>query len=741
MLKDFKPRLYQETILNSCSMGNTLVVLPTGMGKTSIAFMLAIQRLKNFPKSKILFLAPTKPLVEQHKTTFIKYTTLPEQGMEVFTGTVSPEKRAELWKRSRVIFSTPQGLENDIISDRISLKEVSLLIFDEAHRAVGDYAYNFIAKQYEKKASYPKILGLTASPGSESEKINEVCTNLFIDSVEIRSSQDPDVKPYIQEVKLSWHKVDLPESFKGIQKYLNDCFKSKITEMYKYGFLKKTRFISKTDLLKMQGKLHSEMSKGNKDFQVFKSISLTAEAMKVQHALELLETQGITPLYNYLERLREESLKTTTKAVKNLVADANFKSAFIKTKNMYDVGIEHPKLEALKKIIEKEVREDLKVLIFTQFRDSASSIEKELNEINGINAKIFVGQAKKRGTGLSQKQQKELVEQFSNNEFNVMVATSVAEEGLDIPKVDIVIFYEPIPSAIRHIQRRGRTGRLERGEVIVLMAKGTRDEGYKWSAYHKEKRMHRTLKGMKNNFNGNGLAERNVTKKEDLRGFVDNKPEDNNIKIFVDDREKGNGIVKDLVDQNIKVNMKRLGVGDYILSSRCAVEYKKVPDFVDSIIDGRLLQQAKDLKQNYERPLIIVEGTEDIYSQRKIQPNAIRGMLATIAVSYGIPILQTKTFKESSALIAAIAKREQEENQKDFNLHKDRKPLTSKEQQEYIISSLPGVGPALAKPLLKEFSTVKDIINASEDELKNVDKIGDKKAKEIQEILNKEYKD
>jgi len=195
MLKDFKPRLYQETILATTVNHNTLVVLPTGMGKTAISMMLSVQRFKQYPKSKVLILAPTRPLVEQHIETFRKHIDINKEKTNVFTGFVKPEKRAELWKTSKVIFSTPQGLENDIITNRIDLKDVSLIVFDEAHRAIGDYAYVFIAKQYHKKAKYPRILALTASPGSDLEKIQEVTKNLFIEEVEIRTDQDPDVKP------------------------------------------------------------------------------------------------------------------------------------------------------------------------------------------------------------------------------------------------------------------------------------------------------------------------------------------------------------------------------------------------------------------------------------------------------------------------------------------------------------------------------------------------------------------
>jgi len=185
MIKNFEPRLYQETILATAAKKNTLVVLPTGMGKTNIFLMLAAHRLNLYPDSKILLLGPTRPLIDQYYETFRKNFEIDEKDMAIFTGFVSPEKRKELWKKSKIVFSTPQGLENDIISERINLEEVSLLGFDEAHRAVGEYAYVFVAKQYEKKAKFPKIIALTASPGSDVEKITEVCKNLHIEAVEM----------------------------------------------------------------------------------------------------------------------------------------------------------------------------------------------------------------------------------------------------------------------------------------------------------------------------------------------------------------------------------------------------------------------------------------------------------------------------------------------------------------------------------------------------------------------------
>jgi Fanconi anemia group M protein len=169
------------------------------------------------------------------------------------------------------------------------------------------------------------------------------------------------------------------------------------------------------------------------------------------------------------------------------------------------------------------------------------------------------------------------------------------------------------------------------------------------------------------------------------------------------------------------------------------VEYKTVSDFVDSIIDGRLLDQLKALV-SYKKPLLIIEGIEDIYSQRNIHPNAIRGMFSTIAVSYRIPLLFTKNAKETANLLFIIARREQDPEKKDFQMHQG-KPMNLKEQQEYVVSSLPGIGSSLASFILKEFKTVKNVFNAKSEDLEKVEKIGKKKASKIKELMESEYKE
>lgn len=737
--QDFKPRLYQETIFDSSTKSNTLVILPTGLGKTAIAAMLIAHRLENYKDSKILFLAPTKPLVQQHEKSLKKL--LDEKiNISLFTGSVPPDKRKELWEKSDVIISTPQGLENDIISRRIKLEQVSLVVFDEAHRAVGDYAYVFIAKNYFEHSKFTRILALTASPGSDSETILEVCSNLFIDDVEYRNSDDEDVSPYVQDMDVQYVKVELPEELKKIKAFLDRCYSSKLEEAVTYGFISGSPGnYNKTALLGAISGLHGKIALGDKSFELLKTVSLLAEALKVQHAIELVESQGTYPLVEYFNQLEKQAVSSNTKAVKNLIRDLNFKSAMILARSTYEKKINHPKLDALNQIVSNELaeNENAKIIIFTQFRDTASKI-KELLEGKGISGEVFVGQAKKKNTGLSQKQQKEMLEKFEKEHFSCLIATSVGEEGLDIPEVDLVLFYEPVPSAIRTVQRRGRTGRQKEGKVITLIAKNTRDESYRWVAHHKEKRMYSVLKTIKEKIHEKNRGDNNSKKEEDKK-ISDFQSGEKNVVVKVDYREKGSFVLKELLSLDVDIDLATLSIGDFHISEHVVVEYKKVKDFVDSIIDGRLMGQARELKQYYQ-PIIIIEGEEDIYSQRSIHPNAIRGAIAALTLGFRIPIITTKNAKETAAMIKIIAEREQKKDDRDFQMH-TAKPFSDKELQEYVVSSFPSIGSKLAPPLLTKFKSIKNIVNADESELKKVELIGDKKAKKLRDLFDREYED
>ncbi|RLI89681.1 MAG: hypothetical protein DRO62_01100 [Candidatus Altiarchaeales archaeon] len=717
-------RRYQEAIVSRALDVNTLVVLPTGLGKTVIAAMVAAHRLKKFQRSKVLFLAPTRPLAVQHHRTFGDILNMGE--MVVLTGMDAIKKREELWDKNRMIFATPQTIENDILRG-LSLRDVSLIIVDECHRSVGNYSYVHIAEEYMKTAQNPLILGLTASPSSEDETIKEICKNLFIQRVEAKTEHDADVKPYIQEVKTEWIKVELPEEFKKVKKIISELLRDDLRELKKMDYLKSASLdrINKRTLLQVQSEIRKEIVSG---IDSFIPASLVASALKINHALELLETQGISSLDNYLGRLRRQR----SKAIKRLFADQRMRSLVKIVHDLSVLGVDHPKLDELTRIV-KENR-DKKIIVFTQYRDSVDKIIDKLNE-NDILAHEFIGQASRDGKrGMTQKEQVRVLEDFREGKYTVLCATSVAEEGIDIPKVDIVIFYEPIPSEIRSIQRRGRTGRSATGNVIVLMAKGTRDEAYYWAAIHKERKMSKLVRKMRDRFEGD-------TGQQSLIKYSANREkagEEKKIKIYVDVRERNTKILKALREK-ARIEIRQLPVGDFILSDRVGVERKTTEDFLQSIIDKRLLSQANELSRNFEIPIMIIEGREGLHSLRDIHPNAIRGALVSLPIDFGISVIPSEDENDTANLLYMIAKREQEPEEKEIALRGERKPVSLEERQRYIIESLPDVSAVLARRLLEKFGSVIDTMNASKKELMEVEGIGEKRAEGIRKVIKSKY--
>lgn len=489
-------RLYQLNLAGKALEGSSLVVLPTGLGKTIIALFVIVSRLQRFG-GKALILSPTKPLVEQHAAFFKKVMALPEEEVLAFTGSIAPAEREKLWAQGKLIVSTPQVIENDLLTKRISLENVTHITFDEAHRAVGNYAYTFIAEKYFESAKNPHVLGITASPGSSDEKISEVCQALHVENVSVKTEKDRDVRPYVQEKEIEWLQVQLPPEMVEIRGYLEKIFDDRLGTIKDLGFSAGSgKYISKKDLLILQKQLQGEIRMGG-DPAIFTAMSVVAEMMKVNHAVEMVETQGLETLRKYLEKLdAEASSSSSSKAAKRLMDDLYMRKTLYRVK---ECDVEHPKLELARKIVSKELegKPDSRVIVFTNYRDTAEIVANTLSGIPGVVPVRFVGQGSRhKDKGLTQKQQGDILDKFRAGEYNVLVATSVAEEGLDIPSTDLVLFYEPIPSEIRSIQRKGRTGRQHKGRVIVLVTKNTRDEAYYWSSKNKEKRMLNSMHGL-----------------------------------------------------------------------------------------------------------------------------------------------------------------------------------------------------------------------------------------------------
>ena len=202
-------RLYQQNLAMSVlKKGNTMIVAPTAMGKTVIAALVSAERLKHYKNSKILILAPSKPLTLQHEHSFQKFL---KASVTSLTGNDKPSDRKKLWNENQVICATPQTIESDIISKEYNFEDISLLILDECHHAVGSYSYVYLAQKYVQQAKNQLILGLTASPGWEESKIKEVSHNIYVNEIIIKSEDDADVAPYFNQVQTKWIKVKLTE--------------------------------------------------------------------------------------------------------------------------------------------------------------------------------------------------------------------------------------------------------------------------------------------------------------------------------------------------------------------------------------------------------------------------------------------------------------------------------------------------------------------------------------------------
>lgn len=507
-LTTIKPRKYQQEIYNTCKDKNCLVVLPTGIGKTLIALMLTIHRQKAYPATKTLFLAPTRPLAQQHLEYFQKH--LPElfADMQLFTGKINAENRKKIWQTADIILSTPQCIANDLKKNLYNLEEVSLLIEDECHRCLKSYAYVEVVDKYKQQAKNQRILGLTASPGADQKTINQIAKNLSIEAIELRTRDSEDVKEYLQELDYNIIKVEFPEEFNKIHLLLKKILDRKVQE------LKNRKLLfgpsTKTNLLKTQARIMKSITTGNKHFNLLLGASACAQTIKIQHALELLETQTLYSFHEYILDIFEQARQEKSKAVKQIVKQPEFNNAYILLTELLARKQEHPKLTELKKLIQLQIKENpkSKVIVFSQYRSTVSRISKELNPIEGINAQVFIGQTKKKTKsgeemGLSQREQKQMIDDFKVGKINVLCSTSIGEEGLDIPEVNTVVFYEPIPSAIRAIQRRGRTARLMKGQLFILLTKDTRDEAYYYSAFHKEKKMYKAIETAKENLENN----------------------------------------------------------------------------------------------------------------------------------------------------------------------------------------------------------------------------------------------
>jgi len=828
-------REYQTRLASAARDAHTLVCLPTGLGKTTVSLLVTADRLDSVG-GRVLFLAPTKPLVQQHAEFYREALSVPDEEVVVFTGEIRPEDRADRWTDARVVIATPQVVENDLVGSRISLEDVTHLTFDECHRATGEYAYVYIAERYHDDAADPLVTGMSASPGGDKESILTVCRNLGLAEVEVMTEGDADIAEYTHDTAVEWERIELPEGILGVRDALNEVIKDRLQKLKSLGVTNTTQpDVSQKQLNRMRGKLQ-ELIDADKS-EGYKGMSTHAEVMKLRRAVELVETQSVESVRRYFERQRNAARSSgASKASQRLVAEPKVREA-MRLAESFDGT--HPKFSRTRILLAQTlgIEGGERVIVFTESRDTAEALTEFLSA--SFDTRRFVGQGdKETSEGMTQTEQQETLDAFRNGEFEVLVSTSVAEEGLDVPEVDLVLFFEPVPTAIRSIQRKGRTGRQAEGRVVVLLAEDTRDEAYYWISKRREEEMEselRELKGVAGEVeseltppqaalaaydgaaagdgdpdpgeeggadaspaaeagagaeaegdadaggatNGQaGLADFGASDAGAEPGSPDGtgdgdaadgsdgaiagdtdddgdggdgrgdegivataETDADGTEVVVDQRELDAAIAKDLSKRDgIETRLETLAVGDYVLSDRVAVERKSVADFLDTLLDGdrSLFEQVGDLSRAYARPILILEG-DGLYEERNVHPDAIRGALASLAVDFDVSVLQTAGEAETGELLRTIAAREQSERDRTVSVHGEKSAKTLTEQQEYVVSAIADIGPVTAESLLASFGTVEGVMTAREEDLLDVDGVGEVTASRIREVVGSGY--
>lgn len=705
-------RAYQLEVAKSASAQNTLIMLPTGLGKTAIALLIVADFLSKASDSRALVLAPTRVLANQHYTFFLNYLDVPSDQVAILTGEDPASLREIAWSK-RVVCATPQVAVVEMEKRKLRVENFSIIIFDEVHRAVGNYAYTQIASVYSELRRDGRIVGMTASLPSDKEKIQEIVSKLKITKIESRDEKSDDVKPFVFKTDVDWIEVELDPDLKRIQELLRASLNSRMKMLEDAALIHRNNYGSITlkDLLKLRTKVDQIQSSQLRN-ALFSGIRL-------HHALNLLETQSLSGFAKFMDRLNERKRGF---GMSELLNDERVREAYQKSKDLITAGKEHPKIQ---KVLELAgtVNRGERGIIFASYRDTVEQIYSELTK-NGFKAGYLIG--KSGESGQTQKSQIHSLQKLREGVYDILVATQVGEEGLDVADCNVVVFYDNVPSAVRFVQRKGRTGRRQEGRLFVLITKGTRDEAFYWLS---RKRLGETKKIAA------ALVQSKSEKKGPLDQFVSSSSEDTPI-IIADTRESSE-LIEKIRQRGSRVEVKQLDFGDFVLSSEIVIERKTLDDFVKSVYDGRLFKQLGNMNEKYARPVLVIQGDKKRLSG--IGETAFYGALASVLADFKIPVYFAINEKEVAEIIFHIARREQMEKKRELRIREGRKPVTLSENQRYIVSGIPGVSGVLADRLLSNVETIEKLFSTSELDLLKIPGIGEVMAKRIRDLSTAKY--
>ena len=858
-------RAYQLSALDHCLSASTLLVLPTGMGKTPIEVMALAERLKQ-PGGRGIMLAPTNALVNQHLSDMRALLNLPEQQEIVaLTGSIPPKKRRDIWEAATIVIATPQVVRNDVQNGLTHLSDVALLIIDEAHRANGNHAMAQVGDLFAEQHPDGLVLAATASPGHIEAEINEVCERLRIENIHVRPPGDALLAPYATGLEVNDVVVEVPDELRLLANPLQLWLSRIVERLRRLGFYTRQGHVTAGGLQEAQRRISASISKG--ESFGYRAAKENGIAMRLNHLISSILCQGVAATRETLSRIGQGG-QDEKKSAREFAADPRIVQLKDTLAEMNEI---HSKVTMVRRMVRRQLKEspDSRIIVFANFRDTVDEISRVLSNVENAVPQRFVGQASRDGSsGMSQKMQLESLDAFRSGEANVLVATSVGEEGLDVPNADLVIFYEPVGSEIRTIQRRGRTGRQRAGTVHVLIAKDTRDEGARASAKHREQRMFRSIQqvrrkrgGTAMRYEGENLDSFGLSDGQDAASFLKAEserlapelndsvapaivrdaeptpqvqapapetlarkmrptgqigldsypaqtqssrlivepplmsienlsinfdeiqyPESDGVIVSIDHREGKSALAARLRQEGLTVEVVNLPVGDIRISDRILIERKTSRDFVDSLLDGRLLDQATRLVGAAPRAMLILEGS-DLFQHRAVSGQAIMGALATLTLDYGLPVVTSSDTAETARFVAVSARREASmlehlsaqaqarmrasEHPDLFNDAEEKKAteaanaisenqfeksipvldatqdaqMESRRKQSHgitrsMLEQVPGVGPALASRILERWPTIAELSKARDDEIVEIKGLSVQLAQQIVRILH-----
>ncbi|MBI5077367.1 DEAD/DEAH box helicase family protein [Candidatus Falkowbacteria bacterium] len=498
-----------EQIIQAGQNGkNCGLVYPTGMGKTITAFLVADAYLAFTPplagQGKVLILAPTNPLCEQHFRDAWLLFNLPAEEINLLVGRVSVKKRFDIWRKSRIIVSTPQTIVGEMDCMRIDFENVAFVIFDEMHMANKNYAYVKVAEWCKNRNI--RVLGLTASPG-KSERIDQTERNFGVNWWVYRSAEDEEARRFVFPKNEKPLIVSYPEPHRGAMRFLRRCILFVHNEFAKSGLISSlplnldfdTRidFYRLTELNEIYPRVKRwvEKQKREKSNELwYRYVALYGAYYRLMHLLNLFVTEDYRVALNYIDEISKQLIQVNASGpycfpyykmnpAKIIWENLDFHDFRLALLAMVQAGQRHPKLEKFLELIAPFISRGEKVLVFSNFKQTVDILADEL-KARGIKALAVAGNAFMKAN-----EQKAVLDKFRHGECSVLAATTVIEAGIHVPKIDVVVNYSMPLTGIAQIQRGGRAGRTAVGLIYYLIMDNSNDSSLFYAARSENKKL------------------------------------------------------------------------------------------------------------------------------------------------------------------------------------------------------------------------------------------------------------